>query len=30
MTLTAAALTEKRFPPVHPGEALLEEFLRPL
>ena len=23
-------MTEKRLPPVHPGEVLLEEFLRPL
>jgi len=23
-------MTEKRLPPVHPGEVLLEEFLKPL
>jgi addiction module HigA family antidote len=24
------AMTDKRLPPVHPGEVLLEEFLKPL
>jgi len=25
-----SAMAKKRFPPVHPGEILLEEFLKPL
>ena len=25
-----ATMTQKRLPPVHPGEVLLEEFLKPL
>ena len=30
LPLKGAHMTEKRLPPVHPGEVLLEEFLKPL